>query len=218
MEYVGKSCQSIYHHPGTGAEMKNDFRQNGSRSLNQRGIALVSALLMLLVLSLMAFALSMDSTMNVRIAGFQRLKARSFGFADSGLMASSDLLEDNIYEAGWDASGGDIAYPNLSGDYVGTLLIKKDQGTFYLMDNPGDDGEGETTMAMTGDIQANVAIQKLVSKFATGGALQVAAGYSGVGKSLAAGGTHILYNIHSTGVEQDGTSSDVAMHYRVVTK
>ena len=199
--------------------------QSGLRSLNQRGLALVSALLMLVVLSLMAVGLSMDTSMNVRIAGYQRLKARSFGFAESGLMASSDLLEDNIYEAGWDASGGDIDYPNLSGEYVGSLQIMQDQGGFYMEDNPGSDGEGDTTIRMSvdpdtneADIIADIAIQKLVAKTATGGALQVAAGYAGIGKSQAAGGTHILYNIRSTGIEVNGTVTEVAMHYRVVTK
>lgn len=200
------------------------IKQIGSLGLNQRGIALISSLLMLVVLSLMAIGLSMDSSMNVRIAGYQRLKARSFGFAESGLMASSDLLEDNIYEAGWDASGADLSYPNLGGGYTGSVLIMQGHGDFYMNANPGDDGEGDTTIRMTvdgagqADIVADVAVQKLVSKTATGGAMQVAAGYSGIGKSQAAGGTHILYNISSTGIEQNGTVTDVAMHYRVVTK
>lgn len=187
--------------------------------LNQRGIALVSALMMLVVLSLMAIGLSMDTSMNVRIAGFQRLKARSFGYAESALRASSDILEDNIYEAGWPDSVA-APYPNLSADYTspGTVMIMPGQGAFYMNDNPGTCGEGDTTLAMTGDIQANVAVQKLVAKTATGGALQVAAGYSGIGKSGAAGGTHILYNIRTTGFEQNDTVSEVAMHYRVVTK
>ena len=196
------------------------IRQDNLRGLNQRGIALVSSLLMLVILSLMAISLSMDSSMNVRIAGFQRLKARSFGFAESGLFASTDLLEDNIYEAGWDNAGPPYVpfeYPNLSGNYVGALNILGD-GVFYMADNPGTDGEGDTVMTMTGDIQANVVVQRLIAKTATGGALQVAAGYAGIGKSQAAGGTHILYNIRSTGIEQNGTVSEVAMHYRVVTK
>lgn len=192
--------------------------QGKLRGLNQRGIALVSALMMLVVLSLMAIGLSMDTSMNVRIAGFQRLKARSFGYAESALRASSDILEDNIYEAGWPDSTA-APYPNLSANYAdGTVMIQPGQGSFYMNDNPGTCGEGDTTLAMTGDIWANVAVQKLVAKTATGGALQVAAGYSGIGKSGAAGGTHILYNIQATGLEQNDTVSEVAMHYRVVTK
>ncbi|MCK4839031.1 MAG: hypothetical protein KAS94_09500, partial [Desulfobulbaceae bacterium] len=70
-----------------------NFRQQSDlKKLNQQGMALVSALMMLVILSLMAIGLSMDSSMNVRIAGYQRLKAMSFGYAESGLMASADIL------------------------------------------------------------------------------------------------------------------------------
>jgi hypothetical protein len=194
-----------------------ETRLVGLTVLDQQGMALVSALLMLLVLSLMAIALSMDSSMNVRIAGYQRLKAQSFSFADSGLRASTDLLEDNIYEVGWD-NAVPFQYPNLT-NYAppGDIQIV-DDGVFYMDDNPGTCGEGDTTMRMTGVIQADVAVQRLIAKTATGGALQVAAGYAGIGKSQAAGGTHILYNLRSTGVEDNGTCTEVAMHYRVVTR
>jgi hypothetical protein len=192
------------------------IRTTGLTALNQRGMALVSALLMLLVLSLMAIALSMDSSMNVRIAGYERLKARSYGFAEAGLLASTDLLEDNIYEAGWDDTVP-FQYPNLSDDYSGELDILGN-GVFYMDENPGTCGEGDPVMRMTEEIQADVVVQRLIAKTATGGALQVAAGYSGIGKSQAAGGTHILYNIRSIGTEINGTVTELAMHYRVVTK
>jgi hypothetical protein len=183
-------------------------------------MALVSALIMLVMLSLMAISLSMDSSMNVRIAGYQRLKARSFGFAEAGLMASADLLEDNIYERGWDNAGPPYAnfeYPNLSGDYSDTIQIIGD-GVFYMDDNPGTDGEGVPVMEMTGEIKAVVVVQRLAARLATGGALQVSAGYEGVGKGQAGGGVQLLYNICSIGCEANGTSTELAMHYRVVTK
>ena len=199
----------------------NGVKQTDLKGLNQRGMALVSALLMLVTLSLMAIALSMDSSMNVRIAGYQRLKASACGYAESGLYASADILEDNIYEAGWDAAVP-FQYPNLSPEYAGDADGKKidivDDGAFYMSDNPGDDGEGDTTMRMRGDIEADVVVQKLMAKLATGGALQVSAGYEGVGKGQGSGGTHLLYNIRSTGIEAKGTVAELAMHYRVIIK
>lgn len=193
-------------------------QQTDSKYLNQQGMALISALVMLVMLSLMAIGLSMDSSMNVRIAGYQRLKAMSFGFAESGLMASSDILRDNIYDAGWDNSSGvPQQYPNLSGDYPagGTVNILGD-GVFYMSKNPGTDGEGVPVIQMTGAIQAGVVVQNIATKLAVGGALQVSAGYEGRGKSQGSGGTHLLYNICSIGCEANGTATELAMHYRVV--
>lgn len=177
-------------------------------------MALISALLMLVTLSLMAIGLSMDSSMNVRIAGYQRLKAMSFGFAESGLMASADILMDNIYEKGWDDAPG-FPYPHLSPLYPGTINIVGN-GVFYMDPNLGTDGEGVPVIRMTGAIEAEVVVQNLIAKPGTGGALQVSAGYEGRGKSLGSGGANLLYNIRSTGIAANGAATELAMHYRVV--
>jgi len=195
----------------------DEIRKAGS---GQQGIVLISSLLLLLVLSLMAIGLSMDSSMNVRIAGYQRLKARSFGYAESALMTTGDILEDNIYDAGWD-DAVPFEYPNLSPGYTGNGVEKVEivnDGAFYMAPNQGTDGEGDTMIEMRGVIEADVVTQRLMAKPGTGAALQVAAGYAGIGKSLAGGGAHILYNVRATGIESNGTKTELAMHYRVVTK
>jgi len=176
---------------------------------DQRGMALISALLLLLVVSLMAVGVSMDTSMSVRIAGYQRFKARSFGFAESGVMAATDILEDNIHDAGSWALG---SYPNLSGDYNGTLAIR-DSGKFYMNANK----DAKTVMEMTGDIQADIVVQRLVAIQAEGGAIQMAAGYAGLGKGAGAGGANLIYNIMSTGSDSAQSRTDLALHYRHVT-
>lgn len=189
-----------------------DYRNLFRPLAGESGMALISALLLLLVVSLLAVGLSMDTSMDIRGAAYQRFRARSLGAAESGMMASSDILESNIDESGWDATPP-FEFPNLSAEYVGTLDIV-DSGSFYLEDNP----TGDVTMTMTGDINADVIIQKGVGKLAEGGALQVAAGYAGMGKGLGGGGAHILYNICATGKDSDNIETSVAMNYRVVTK
>ncbi len=181
---------------------------------NQRGMALISALLLLLVVALMSVGVSMDTSMDVRIAAYQRFKARSFGYAESGALAGTDILEDNINDAGWDASGGDINYSDLSSEYVGTLKIKQNQGSFYMKDNLAED----VALEMTGDINAEVKFQRLIAKLAEGGALQMAAGYAGLGKGAGAGGVHRLYNVKGTGSDADRSQTDLCLHYRYVTK
>ena len=184
---------------------------------DERGMALISALLLLLVVSLLAVGLSMDSSMDVRLAAYQKFKARAFGFAESGLMAGADILESNVADSGWDPPSP-FEFPHLSDDYVGTLLIDPDDsgvtGTFYLDKNPNEN----TTMAMTGDINADVITQNVVSKITSGSAMQVAAGYAGVGKGLGGGGAQVIFNIESTGTDAVNAAATVAMDYRMVTK
>ncbi|MDF1578267.1 MAG: PilX N-terminal domain-containing pilus assembly protein [Desulfobulbales bacterium] len=183
---------------------------------NQRGIALISALLLLLVVSLMAVGVSMDTSMDIRIAGYQKFKTRSFGFAESGMLAATDILEDNIDAAGWDASGGDLGYPNLSDLYSGSIMVKQSHGNFYMDENSGC--PPEQVLEMRGDIEADVVVQRLVAKQARGGAIQMAAGYAGLGKGAAGGGTHRLYNLEAAGRDAAETRTDLAVHFRHVTK
>jgi Tfp pilus assembly protein PilX len=186
------------------------------RRSGERGMALISALLLLLVVSLLAVGLSMDSSMDVRLAAYQKFRARAFGFAESGLMAGADILESNTADAGWD-DAPPFEFPHLSNQYVGTLDILANglaDGTFYLDENPNE----SVTLEMTGDIESDVIIQKVVSQINEGAAMQVAAGYAGVGKGLGGGGAKVIYNIESSGFDANNARSSVAMNYRMITK
>jgi Tfp pilus assembly protein PilX len=174
-------------------------------------MVLVSALLLLLIVSFMAVGMSTDTSMDVRIAGYQKFKAVSFGNAESALNEGSEVLEDNIYEAGWTLPTG---YPNLSGQYNGTITIIND-GSFYMNSNLG--ASPLQFITMTGDIQAGVVVQRLLSKLAEGGATQMAAGYEMLGKGAAGGGVHVLYNFEANGTGADQALTDLGMHYRHAT-
>jgi hypothetical protein len=179
-------------------------------------MVLISALLLLLLVSFMAVGMSTDTSMDVRIAGYQKYKAVSFGYAESAVNAGTEILEDNIFEAGWGAAPP-FTYPNLSGLYGvsngGTIIIQND-GNFYLSDNLA---APSPTLAMTGDIQAGVVVQRIVTKLGEGGASQMAAGYEMLAKGAASGGIHVIYNFEAQGAGAGQARSDVGMHYRHVT-
>jgi len=183
----------------------------------ERGMALVSALLLLLVISLLAVGLSMDASMDVRAAGSQRFKATSFANAEAGLVASLDILEDNIYDVGWvNPSPPDpFEFPNLSDIYDGSLDIEQD-GVFYMDENP--DPNPNRIMSMTGDLNAEIITQRLYSDLNEGGAVQVAGGYGGAGKSLSSGGAKIIYNVMGTADTEGQAVADLGVYYRNVSK
>lgn len=186
---------------------------------NQRGMALISALLLLLVISLLAVGLSMDSSMDVRMAAYQNFKARAFGSTESAMATAGDILDDNIIDSGWTnpSPPSPFTYPNLSPEYddvvAGDVLIIGD-GNFSLAENLALD----PVITMTGEIQATAAIQRVVAKEAKGGAMQVAAGYAGTGKGLGGGGAHIIYNVEVDGNDAGQATTSLAMHYRHVTQ
>ncbi len=78
--------------------------------------------------------------------------------------------------------------------------------------------EEDIALEMTGDIKAEVTFQRLVTKLATGGAIQMAAGYAGLGKGAGAGGANLIYNVMATGSDSDRSQTDLALHFRHVTK
>jgi hypothetical protein len=184
---------------------------------NQRGMALISALLLLLVISLLAVGVSMDSSMDVRMAAYQNFKGRAFGSSEGGMMTAGDILVDNISESGWPGNPDPFSYPNLSAEYddlvAGNILIHGN-GTFFLEENLAL----APVITMSGEIQADAAVQRVGAALAKGGAMQVAAGYAGTGKGLGGGGAHIIYNIEVTGNDAGQGETTLAMHYRYVTK
>jgi len=205
--------------------MNISLRQ-GRPIAGEQGMAMVSALLLLLIVSLMAVGVSMDTSMDVRLAAYQRFKARSLGFAESGIMAATDILEENIFAIGWPnpSSPNPFSFPNLSPNYVGTINIlmttdslganNVDQnGSFYMDNNPKEN----PTLEMTGDINASIIIQLVGSQLSRGNALQMAKGYSGKGKGAGGGGTNVIYNIMSQGTDADNSRSDLGLYFRHVT-
>jgi len=185
---------------------------------DQRGMALVTALLLLMVVSLIAVGMSTDTSMDVRIAGYQKFKAVSFGYADAGVKIGTEVLEDNIYDAGWsDQLPLDFRYPYLDASYLtytvpGDIRIYNDEN-FYMAENLNR----LRNIGITGHIDSDVKVQRLFSKMAEGGAAQMAAGYEMLGKGAGGGGVHIIYNLEGEGTGASEARTEVGIHFRHVT-
>jgi Tfp pilus assembly protein PilX len=84
---------------------------------NQRGSALIIALLMLVVLTLLGISATTTSTVELQISGNDKLYKRSFFAADGGTAAGSELVEQNIEDRDWtdDSPRGNVAI--LNGDF-----------------------------------------------------------------------------------------------------
>ena len=176
---------------------------------NEKGMALVAVLLILMAVALMGIGLSSDTSLNVRIAGFRKFKLVSFGSAESSLYATTDVLEDNIDDGGWAAN--DNPYPYTSADFTGTLgsSIDVTTGDFYM--NTG-------AVEYTGVINSTVTVSKEDSLLGEGQAIQMAAGYEGVGKGAGGGGVHIIYSMLGTGQGTSTITTTLGLDYRHVTK
>lgn len=194
---------------------------------DQRGMALISALMLILVISLTAVGVSTDTSMNVRVASYQRFKARATAKADAGAVGSLAVLLDNEEKAWAQAKGQEIPYPKLSKDYNGTITLLpprdvdgcmgtadalKYLGLVSLNKNPGQ----FPTMKITGDLESDITTQYIGSRSNEGSSLIMAAGYEGVGKSAAGGGVTIVYSVYSEGKDATGARTKTGLYYGIV--
>ncbi len=165
---------------------------------NQSGSPLIVVVVMLAVIAIAATFASKNSTQDVTVAGIDSLHKLTRSEADGATEMAAELLEQNLacpkgfkleteYDiplikvndantAFWQNNAYDVNNPSFdTGDY-----------DFYFPDSYDHNGpfEPHTIVTLGGQ-----------SQFALGGAIQMAAGYEGKGKSAGDGGGHILYDI-----------------------
>ncbi len=161
------------------------------RLRNQNGSVLVIALMMLVVLMIIGIAATNTSTVELQIAGNDKVEKQTFYQADGGSEVGISIVEENILKAGFDSVGG----------YHGVTVANP---TLYLnetMPNAFDAAmtrDGETT---------EFRVFGRPAQFSPGSGMQMAAGYEGKGKGLAGGGAFKVFDIQS---HHDGTVNSKA--------
>jgi len=192
---------------------------------DQNGMALVICLLVMTVVAMIGVGVMTDSTIEIKIAANHKNKAISFSNADLGSKIAPKIIEDNIFEAGWSSS--DPKWDSSEGayKYCETPLIYVHENSFatltryiptteipYRSDSPG------AITITSDDINTTVDISK-TGKLATGAAIQMAAGYEGVGKGAAGGGYHAYFRCNGSGTTPNNTATTtVENYYRYVPK
>ncbi len=175
---------------------------------NQRGNALVVALLMLVCLTLLGIAALMTSTVELQISGSDRLAKKAFYGADGGTAMASELLEQNIDERNWIASPtpldrGSVRvvttnfYLNRESDTADPIPSDTNRDAYYPKDAAGD--APHTNIKVRGR-----------SELSTGSAIQLGAGYEGRGKGAGGGGAWIIYDVRAQYVDNRGNRNTQA--------
>jgi hypothetical protein len=206
--------------------------------MNQRGSVINVALLILILIFLVGIVLHRISTTDIKIASNIKTDTTTFYETEAGLDAASELLEQNIacptgfadtddttdnLRTGWEIIEGQVMVKNLRfwrNRRAGDTAIDRDDTTFssaaagnptradeypdidayYPPDfDPSTDPDAPlTTMSIGG-----------AARFSKGSAIQMAAGYEGLGKGAGAGGASIIYDVY---VRRYGLDNSEALH------
>ncbi|WP_321413291.1 pilus assembly PilX N-terminal domain-containing protein [uncultured Desulfobacter sp.] len=176
---------------------------------NNEGSALIIALMILVVVTIIGVSSMNTSTIEIKIASNDRLYKTSFYAADGGTEVGRELIEQNIA-----CADGFNAEPLTIGSVE---VVDKD---FAFQENeptagdypsdterdirwPKNDAQPHTNLTVFGN-----------TELSTGSALQMAAGYEGKGKGSASGGGQIIYNVFSKHQGRQKSNVCIRINYR----
>ena len=204
---------------------------------NQHGSVINVALLILILIFLIGIGLSKMSTTDIKIASNIKQDMTTFYEADAALEATGELIEQNLacitgftdtadtfpdgtsVPANKEIIGGmfyvntlDFAIknrrkkgvkPGIDPTYVylaGHTLAGENAADFFYPPDPAMElDEPHTNISLGG-----------ATRFSKGSAIQMAAGYEGLGKGSGAGGASIIYDVYAQRIGINNTSS---LHY-----
>lgn len=192
---------------------------------SEEGFVLVTALMLLLVLTLLGLATIMTSTVELKIAGNDRLHKKTFYQADGGTETGAILAYENALciNAGGFTAGTTPTQADIGCIRVTNLAFADPgQGTTDLPEDPagatpavrdavyystrGDDSSPHTNFTING-----------IAEYAEGSGLQMDSGYPGLGQGSAGGGTHLRYTVNSQRIGELGSRSAVSLQWRMST-
>lgn len=179
---------------------------------NQRGIALIAVLFLIVITTVIGVAAMSTSTIDQRMSGNVRSMEQRFSAADGGATMATTVIE------------GTLAERQVPAAYSG--LVVSDEAVFLneLMGIVPNDSVTDTAAASP-DLQTSldgkavrVDVDQLYAALIAGGSIEFASGYEGIGVGAAGGGTEINYRDNPLSTDTAGINTEVNSVYRHVVR
>ncbi len=188
---------------------------------NDRGVVLIFALVLMLVLTIIGSSATMTSQVDLKISGNTKVIRTSFYVADGGIMMAPKVIGRIITDRALPSASQTplLAYDDYAKAGEDPLLLKKIMG--FTMDSDYQSNDDITTdIAMDQGTLGNMAIDitRMATQYLSGGGVEFAAGTEGVGVGGAASAA-IIYNLASrgtVGTSPKTTESNIVARYRKV--
>lgn len=196
---------------------------------NENGFVMIASLLILLVLTLLGIAVNQNSETEWRIAMNDRLQKETFYQADAASELAAEVLEQSIACLGFaNSDNGKV----LAGYNPYNVYIEPHKEGFWRYYAPDgvkmpNDPEGERQMVfpavLVGGVfdraQTNARPHANINiggntRLSSGAAIQMAAGYEGLGQGISMGGAALIYSINVRQVDPvNGGEAAVCVQY-----
>lgn len=176
---------------------------------NERGVALITVLLLMVVLTVIGLGAITVTSLEVKTAQNERQHEEAVNRTEGGNDIQVKVLEETLLSAQMPeeylqtAGGPVVETANLSGEIFG---IRENDSSDIIPDL--QQAIGAATVKMDIDF--------LYRKQKTGSALEMAGGYEGIGFGGGSGGTEIFYQLESQIADGESRSSIVSIYDCVV--
>lgn len=176
--------------------MYTSFAPSIETTHRQSGSALVVVVIVLAILGTLGIAALDVADLNLFTAANDRDSKRAFFYADSGVNIGHEFLEESLHE--------------LNATFYGTdANLWADNSTFLVANFP-------LQFFVDGSKATYIRAGQVGSEFMEGSAIQMAAGYEGIGKSAAHGGVAAIFLIRSHRIGDRNSQAEIDLGWRHV--
>ena len=199
------------------------------RGSNEEGFVLITALMIMVVLTVIGIAATFNTTTELQIAGNDRIHKDTFYEADGGTEFAAEILEQNIACLDFSQNGigsqsfdataniaidGHIAVSSTSLDMWHNVMGRwSGTGVSYPSDAARD--LWFPPVYALGEAHTNVTVEGIADLTAGTSILQNA-GYLGLGRSFAAGGVTLDYEIYSQHLGERNSETIIRVEWKHV--
>ncbi len=212
------------------------FRADGM-SRTQRGSVLITALVFMVVLTMVAVVAMRSTTLDFKITTNNMLKARAFENSETAKVGIAQVIDAHVFNRGYEP-----AWPDEDGGAIPDTVDFTLPAELEICPCPGApddiwavnnvaladysaedmqyrlDGNGDGDFEDAFDVASDLFITRLNVVPMVGGSLAQMSGYEGFGKGAAAGGAAVFFDSRSRGASLDSTSAIVGGDVRIVIR
>ena len=202
--------------------------------VRQRGLALVVALVLLLVMTMVAIVAMRTTTLDLRMASNTTTTRRAFQNSDGARVAIGAMLDAHVFYRGWPASlGGSLPANVVFPVPVEVKLV--DATKMYFMGDNGTLADAIKTPPRDVDVQfradvnndgkvdaadmfADLWVSRLGAIPAPGSGAAQGSGYLGPGVGAAGSDAYVFFDLHSKGQSVGNATSTTSADYRALIR
>ena len=190
----------------------NIVRKTPPATRDERGIALLTVLLLLVAMTIIGIGAMTISGLGTKLAGFGRTTESGANAAEACIGTAVRLIQDTIDQGTIPDAYLSTATP--AGPIPASNKTTLQQEILGQSDNNADTALSAPNLSQTiGGFTVNGDIDRLYASAKAGGALQFASGYEGTAGGAAGGGVDIVYRIDCQAAGTASTASHITAVY-----